>query len=127
MPTQALNTMTLYEARHKRKPHLAGIQEFGVTAYVKDLWAGKLDSHAQVGRFVGYDTESKGYQIYWPVKRTVTVEHNVTFNENDVLSENNDTIIQGEILNEGEQNKILELLVTQTSEEISKTEKNKFQ
>jgi len=101
-PTRALNTMTPYEARHKRKPHLAGIQEFGVAAYVKDLREGKLDSRAQVGRFVGYDAESKGYRIYWRAKQTVTVERNVTFNENDVLSENNDTIIQGEILNEGE-------------------------
>ena len=35
--------------QHKKKPHLAGIQEFGVTAYVKDLKAGKLDARAKVG------------------------------------------------------------------------------
>ena len=42
--------------QHKKKPHLAGIQEFRVAAYIKDL---------KVGQFVGYDSESKGYQIYW--------------------------------------------------------------
>ena len=57
-----------YEMRHKKKPHLTGIQEFSAAAYVKDLKAGKLDSCAKVGRFVGYDQESKGYWIYWPQK-----------------------------------------------------------
>ena len=52
--------------QHKKKPHLAGIQEFGVAAYIKDLKAGKLDACTKVGRFVGYNSESKGYQIYWP-------------------------------------------------------------
>ena len=51
-----------------KKPHLAGIQEFGAAPYVKDLKAGKLDARAQVGRFVSYDSESKGYRIYWPNK-----------------------------------------------------------
>ena len=52
--------------QHKKKPHLAGIQEFRVAAYVKDLKAGKLDACAKVGQFVGYNPESKGYWIYWP-------------------------------------------------------------
>ena len=94
--------------KHKKKPHLAGIREFGVAAYVKDLKAGKLDSRAQVGRFVGYDSESKGYRIYWPRKRTVTVERNVVFNENDVHSTEAFTIIPGDPLAEGERDKIIQ-------------------
>jgi hypothetical protein len=39
--------------------------------------AGKLDARAKVGRFVGYDSESKGFRIYWPGKRTVTVERDM--------------------------------------------------
>jgi hypothetical protein len=70
----ALDGKTLYKMTNKKKPHLANIQEFGVAAYVKDLKAGKLDSRAQVGRFVGYDSETKGYRIYWPNKRSVTIE-----------------------------------------------------
>ena len=59
---------------NKKVPNLAGIQEFGAAAYVKDLKAGKLDARAKVGHFVGYGLESKGYRIYWPRKRSVSVE-----------------------------------------------------
>jgi len=44
--TCALAGKTPYEARHGKKPNLAGVQEFGTAAYVKDLSAGKLDSRA---------------------------------------------------------------------------------
>jgi hypothetical protein len=59
--TCALAGKTPYEARHGKKPNLAGVQEFGTAAYVKDLSAGKLDSRARIGHFVGYDSESKCY------------------------------------------------------------------
>ena len=67
-PARALGRKTPYKAKNKKKPHLADIQEFGVAAYVKDLKARKLDSRAQLSRFVGYDLESKGCRIYWPGK-----------------------------------------------------------
>ena len=57
-PAHALNGRTPYKMKNNKKLHLAGIQEFGVAAYVKDLKAGKLDACAQVGQFVGYDSES---------------------------------------------------------------------
>ena len=60
-PTHALDGKTPYEMQHGKKPYLAGIQEFGTAAYVKDLDASKLDSKVRVGRFVGYNSESKGY------------------------------------------------------------------
>ena len=74
MPAQALEGKTPYEMLNKKVPNLAGIQEFGAAAYMKDLKTGKLDARAKVGRFVGYNSESKGYRIYWPGKRSVTVE-----------------------------------------------------
>ena len=101
-PARALDEKTPYEAMHGKKPHLGGIQEFGAAAYVKDLKAGKLDARAQLGRFVGYDSESKGYRIYWPGKRTVSVEHNVVFNENDIQASDGTVSISGGILSEGE-------------------------
>ena len=76
-----------YKMLNKKVPNLARIQEFGAATYMKDLKAGKLDARAKVGRFIGYDSESKGYRIYWPGKRSVTVEQNVIFNENDVQNE----------------------------------------
>jgi hypothetical protein len=40
-----------------KKPYLANIQEFSAAVYVKDLTAGKWNTHAQKGRLVGYDSE----------------------------------------------------------------------
>jgi len=102
-PTHALDGKTPYEARKGKKPHLAGLQEFGAAAYVKDNNAGKLDSRARVGRFVGYDTESKGFRIYFPERRIVSIERNVVFNKNDVT-----VVIPGE-QSEGEKDKVIQL------------------
>ena len=107
-PTCALDGKTPYEMKNKKKPHLAGIQEFGVAAYVKDLKAGKLDARAKAGRFVGYDSESKGCRIYWPGKRSVTVERNVVFNQNDVRDTNEFIFSSGDVLSEGEKDKIIQ-------------------
>ena len=41
-PACAINGKTPYEMKHKKKPHLAGIQEFSAAAYVKDLKAVNL-------------------------------------------------------------------------------------
>ena len=78
-PACALDGKTSYEMKNKKKPYLGGIHEFGAATYVKDLKAGKLDDRAQLGCFVGYDSESKGYRIYWPGKWSVMVERNVVF------------------------------------------------
>jgi len=66
-PAGAIKGKTPYEMKNNKKPHLAGIQEFSAAAYMKDLKAGKLDARAQVGRFVGYDLESKGYYMTSPL------------------------------------------------------------
>ena len=100
-PVQALEGKTPYEMLNKKVPNLAGIQEFGATAYMKDLKAGKLDAHAKVGCFVGYDSESKGYRIYWPGKRSITVKRNVIFDKNDIRNEDGVVPVPGQ-LSEGE-------------------------
>ena len=107
-PAHANASKSPYKMRHKKKPHLAGIQEFGAAAYVKDLKAGKLDSHTKVGRFVGYNLESKGYRIYWPQKRSVTVERNIVFNEEDVCTNDDVHILAGDAVDEGERDKIIQ-------------------
>ena len=93
---------------HGKKPHLAGIQEFGTAAYVKDLDAGKLDPKACVGRFVGYDSESKGYRIYWPKKKSISVEWDVVFNVNNVTVEDETVPIPIDALAEGEKDKVIQ-------------------
>jgi len=115
-PTRALDGKTPYEARKGKKPHLAGLQEFGVAAYVKDNNAGKLDSRARVGRFVGYDTESKGFRIYFPERRTVSIERNVVFNKDDVT-----VVIPGE-QSEGEKDKVIQLSDTTTKDQPTSPE-----
>lgn len=72
-----LSSKTLYELKNKKKPNLAGIQEFRAVAYVNDLKAGKLNARAKPGHFIGYDSKSKGYRIHWPKKRSIMVERNV--------------------------------------------------
>jgi Reverse transcriptase (RNA-dependent DNA polymerase) len=106
-PARALNGKTPYEMGSNKKPHLAGIQEFGAAAYVKDLTAGKLDARARKGRFVGYDSESKGYRIYWPEKRSVTIERNVVFNQDDRTTHEDTAIIYGKVLSEGKKEKVI--------------------
>ena len=59
-PACAIKGKTPYKMKHKKKPHLAGIQEFSTAAYVKDLKAGKLDACAQVGQFVATIQNSRG-------------------------------------------------------------------
>jgi hypothetical protein len=107
-PARALDGKTPYEAVHKKKPHLAGLQEFGAAAYVKDLKAGKLDPRAQVGRFVGYDAESKGFRIYWPGKWSITIERNVVFNEKDVHTTDTTVTISSGVQSEGERDKVIQ-------------------
>ena len=94
--------------KHKKVPQLGNIHEFGTVAYVKDLKAGKLDAHAKLGRFVGYDSESKGFRIYWPNKWSVTVECDVIFNQEDVLTKNDHVVIPGDVLSEGEKDKVIQ-------------------
>jgi hypothetical protein len=114
--------------KNKRKPNLAGIQEFGVAAYVKDLKAEKLDAQAKKGRFVGYDSESKEYRIYWPEKRSVTVEQNVIFNQDDAHTSDDTTIIYGEAQSEEEKDKVIQALQNNNKDlEKSKDEEPKDQ
>ena len=107
-PHHALDGKSPYEMKHKKAPHLGNIHEFGSAAYVKDLKAGKLDAHAKSGWFVGYDSESKGFHIYWPNKWSVTVKHNVIFNQEDVLTKSNYVVIPSDVLSEGERDKLIQ-------------------
>ena len=94
--------------KNGKKPYLGSIQEFGAAAYIEDLKAGKLDARAQMGRFVGYNSESKGYRIYWPGKHSVLVERNIVFHGNNTKTNENPTTILGNLLAEGEHDKVVQ-------------------
>ena len=107
-PHSALDGKSPYKMKHKKVYHLGNIHEFGTAAYVKDLKVGKLDAHAKLGWFVGYNSESKGFCIYWPNKWSVTVECDVIFNQEDVLTKSDHVVIPGDVLSEGEKDKVIQ-------------------
>ena len=57
---------------------------------------------------MGYDSESKGFHIYWPNKWSVTVKCNVIFNQEDILTRSNHVVIPGDVLSEGEREKLIQ-------------------
>ena len=67
------------------KPDLSGAYPWGCKFWVKRLDVGKLEPRAEECRFVGVDSESKGFRVYWPGKNRVGIERDVYFNENDAL------------------------------------------
>ena len=84
-------TRTLYESKTpiemgtNQKPDLSIVRPWGCKMWVKRLDAGKLEPRAEECRFVGVDSESKGYRVYWPGKNRVSVERDAYFNEKEAL------------------------------------------
>jgi hypothetical protein len=75
--------MTPYQAYRGKKPNLSGLREFGCKVWVHNPDGSKLDGRADIGRWVGFDEESNAHRIYWPSKRSVSVERSVKFNNTD--------------------------------------------
>ena len=69
----------------EEKPNLAGLLEWGSRIWVKKLDVRKLEPRAFEAIFVGYDNKSKGYRVYWPFRRHVSIERDVYFNKNKAL------------------------------------------
>ena len=85
-PTRAIEgNQTPYEKGTGKKPDLTKLIEWGATAWVKKLKVGKLDPKVEKERFVGFDDELKGFRIYWPEKKKVSVERDVYFNKDEAL------------------------------------------
>jgi hypothetical protein len=59
------------------KPDLTGLLEWGSKVWVKKLNAQKLQPQALEAIFVGMDDKSKGYRIYWPTHRKISIERDV--------------------------------------------------
>ena len=95
VPTCALNdSKTSIKMATSIKPDLLTVHPWGCKAWVKRLKVGKLDPRAEKCRFVGVDTESKGYRIYWPGKHLVSIKRDVYFNEQEA-SEPDEVEIEG--------------------------------
>jgi hypothetical protein len=78
--TRALPTgKTPYELLYDSPALLNDIPTWGAHVWVYETSSGKLGVRVCEGRWVGVDTSSNGHRIYWPEKRSVSVERNVTF------------------------------------------------
>jgi hypothetical protein len=75
-------------------PTLRDIPEWGSIIWVHDTLSGKLGICANEGRWVSYDLNSDGHQVYWKERCTVTVKRNVIFSKED-LPRIKDLIVKG--------------------------------
>jgi hypothetical protein len=78
-PTKALNGRTPFEAVYNVNPNLWGMHEWGCRVWVRNESSFKLGGRVDEGVWVGFDDFSKGSRVFWPAKRSVTVEQNVYF------------------------------------------------
>lgn len=79
-PRAALNFKSPYEARFGKKPNLDLIRPWGSHAVLK-IEHQKLQPKGEEVRYLGPDPDSNGIRVWWPKKRTVSVERNLMFLE----------------------------------------------
>ena len=71
--TKALEGRTPFKAVYGKPPNLAGLPVWGAQIWVHDADASKIGTRTHLGCWVGYDSQSRGHRVYWPDKRSVTV------------------------------------------------------
>jgi transposase InsO family protein len=99
--TRTLGETTPFEILNNKKPDLSNIHPWGCKVRVHDAGGSKLDGRSRIGRWMGLDEETgDGHRIYWPEKRTITVERSVKFNFDAV------EVVVGELPLEGENSNI---------------------
>jgi hypothetical protein len=91
-----------YELVHASKSDLSDLPEWGAKLFVLKEDHGKLESKSDEGKWVGYSNESKGHRVYWPGKRRITIEHNVTFDA-QILVTPTDALTEGVPTTQGSQ------------------------
>jgi hypothetical protein len=85
-PTRSLpDGKTPYEMLYNTKPNLGSLREWGNEVWVHTTAGTKLDGRSTIGRWIGFDEISNGHRIYWPEKRSVTVERSVKFVNGDAI------------------------------------------
>jgi transposase InsO family protein len=83
--TRALVNKTPFEMAMGKKPDLTNLHVWGCKVWVHSQGGSKLDGRVAIGRWMGYDETSSGHRIYWPERRSVTVERSVKFSEETVF------------------------------------------
>ena len=78
--TRTIGDTTPFEVLNGRKPNVGNLHPWGCKVRVHDTSGSKLDGRSSIGRWMGFDAETRdGHRIYWPERRTVTVERSVKF------------------------------------------------
>ena len=80
-PTRTLKDKTPLEMATGVRPDLRDTHAWGTKGYVRVEGRSKLEPQADPAFFVGHDTQSKGYHMYWPNKRSVSMERNVQWTD----------------------------------------------
>ncbi|CAL8152332.1 unnamed protein product [Prunus armeniaca] len=82
-PNKALNNVTPFEAYSGRKPGITHLKVFDSLCYVHvpNELRHKLELKSVKGVFVGYATCEKGYRIFDPISKKLTLSRDVTFDE----------------------------------------------
>ena len=79
--TRTIGETTPFELLTGRKPNIGNLHPWGCKVRVHTTSGSKLDARSSIGRWMGFDAETKdGHRIYWPERRTVSVERSVRFN-----------------------------------------------
>lgn len=82
-PRKALNNITPFEAYSGRKSGIAHLKVFGSLCYVHvptELRL-KLEPNSVKGVFAGYATSEKGYRVYDPISKKLTLSRDIIFDE----------------------------------------------
>jgi len=82
-PTTCLDGKSPYEVWHGKPPNVSHLREFGCKVYCLDTSTGrsKLEARSTEGVLVGYSETSKGYRVWVPADRKVTINRNIKFLE----------------------------------------------
>jgi hypothetical protein len=75
-PHTTLDGKSPFKKRYSSPPDLSRAWEWGIWVYVHRP-AGKLETYASEGRWIGLDDTSNGHRIYWTDRRTITIEHSI--------------------------------------------------
>ncbi|PKI36751.1 hypothetical protein CRG98_042853 [Punica granatum] len=88
LPTGAVDGKTPYEAWYGTKPNLKNLRVFGCLCYshIPLVKRSKMDEKSELGIFIGYCMQSKGYRIYQPQTDRVVVSRDVVFMEEEKWS-----------------------------------------
>jgi hypothetical protein len=73
--------VTPFERWHRRKPNLGNVRPFGAhcTARIVNPQLGKFEPRGELGHFLGYTPESKGYVFWHTASQTAKIRRDLVF------------------------------------------------